>query len=557
MKTLESYATVLVEKTDNGYNGVIVSEDSSRGLYDKGDSIFNRKFHPFPKGTIMQVVIKFTAKRRMVKSVRAYDEDAMVRKSTPKDSIVVPGEDGYSELDRAIDLAIERAGGPDSDLGRKILEELATAPEKVKKSIDKIREPEASKSLDDWVKAMLEEDETEEGMMEEPEGELTPADMSDLVSNVKIEPIPTSGYYVNPEQRLVFNTALGMSLRHPEKAVKLMMVGPSGYGKTTLPRLFAQLTGKRFLRMNCATVRDPEEWFGYREAQDGSTVFVRSQFAQALEKGNLVVVLDEFNRLEPWLHNTLFPLLDDDGATVVHDEQFKIGPGVIVVGTINTGYRYTGTFELDEALMNRFEFILEVGPMPTLEEVKVLIERTNIDEPQAKSIVRMANTLRQNDIICSTRSTLLMANMVTAGLQVREAFETAVVKRIPADMSGETTRKKIVDMVNVEFGPMKDRSLEVDVFEFGSTNPEEQMRIVRHKLTLVLANKGKFEYVRLLQLVRNLNILGPKMSMSSATNFCQDIAEGETKVLELEDAPEYLEEFEAAGVSASYTTVAA
>ena len=153
--------------------------------------------------------------------------------------------------------------------------------------------------------------------------------------------------------------------------------------------------------MNCATIRDPEEWFGFREAKDGSTVFIRSQFAKIIEAGNAVVVLDEFNRLEPWLHNTLFPLLDDDGATVVHDERFAIGEGVIVVGTINSGYKYTGTFELDEALMNRFEFILEVGPMPHAQEVQVLTKRTGVDAATAEQIVKMSNTLRQQEVICS------------------------------------------------------------------------------------------------------------------------------------------------------------
>jgi hypothetical protein len=170
-----------------------------------------------------------------------------------------------------------------------------------------------------------------------------------------------NGYFIDEETRRVFTTAHKMSVGNPDSAIKVMMVGPSGYGKTTVPKLFAQATGMNFYRMNCATVRDPEEWFGYREAVDGSTKFFRSEFAKAIEAGNLVVVLDEFNRLEPWLHNTLFPLLDDDGKTVVHDEEFKIGPNVIVVGTINSGYRYTGTFELDEALLNRFEFIIEVG----------------------------------------------------------------------------------------------------------------------------------------------------------------------------------------------------
>lgn len=272
------------------------------------------------------------------------------------------------------------------------------------------------------------------------------------------------GYYISSEMRLAFTTANKMSNAKPAKAVKLMMVGPSGYGKTTLPWLFSQVTGKEFYRMNCATVRDPEEWFGYREAKAGSTVFIKSEFIKLVEKGNLVVVLDEFNRLEPWLHNTLFPLLDDDGKTVVHDETFAIGPNVIVIATINSGFKFTGTFELDEALMNRFDFVLEVGAMPKTEETKVLVNRSGIEKELAKNIVNVATDLRNMDVVCSTRTTLLIANMVNNGLSLREAFESAVVRRIGRDDASSVERKKAIDLLNVQFGVLTEREVEDDVF---------------------------------------------------------------------------------------------
>lgn len=275
----------------------------------------------------------------------------------------------------------------------------------------------------------------------------------------------STGYYVAPDARLVFSTVHKRSLANPNQVVKLMILGGSGFGKTTLPELFAKATGRELYYMNCASIRDPEEWFGFREAREGSTVFIRSQFINTIEKGNAVVILDEFNRLEPWLHNPLFPLLDHRGKTVVHDEEFTVGQNVVIVGTINTGYRYTGVFELDEALLNRFEFVLEVSAMPVVEEVAVLVQRTGIDEKKAASLVKVANILRQSDVVCSTRTTLNVADMVVAGMDLRQAYENAVVRRIPVDSAGTNQRKAAIDAINSQLGAFQiAKVIEGDVF---------------------------------------------------------------------------------------------
>lgn len=373
---------------------------------------------------------------------------------------------------------------------------------------------------------------------------------------VKKEEVNQVGnYYVSPEARLVFNTVHGMAQARPERAVKVMMKGASGYGKTTLPQKFAEMTGRKFLRMNCASVRDPEEWFGYREAREGSTVFIKSQFAKAIEAGNLVVVLDEFNRLEPWLHNTLFPLLDDAGATVVHDEEFHIGQDVIVVGTINTGFKYTGTFELDEALLNRFQFVLEVGPMPHAEEVKVLCANTGIDDHMASLIVKMSNILRQNEIVCSTRTSLLVASMFRGGMELREAFEFAVVYRIPTDSAGSGLRKQVVDLVNVQLGPMEQRTLTSDLFRVGEPEPVVQEQAVVYSdhehfsyptLTLSKEPGRELLFLALIKQIRALPLLSADgmseytVSLSEGQKLADKVRQGETVVITLARIPAFM-----------------
>lgn len=322
---------------------------------------------------------------------------------------------------------------------------------------------------------------------------------------LKPNTIDLDGYYISQEARLAFSTLAKMSLANPASAVKMMMMGPSGYGKTMLPSLFAKALGKRFMRMNCASIRDPEEWFGYREARNSSTIFIRSQFIEEVEKGDIVVVLDEFNRLEPWLHNTLFPLLDDDGKTEVHGETFALGEGVIIVGTINTGSKYTGIFHLDESLFNRFDLVLEVGPMPHEREVEVLVKRVGVEQQDAEDIVKIANIMRQSDIVCSNRTTLKIAAMVKAGMEIRQAFEVSVIRRLPTDLASNSVRKEVIDQVNAHLGAFSVDQIEWDVFGGGEQTTSTPAASKNDRIVVTLQKSNSVNTVHSLTVIQALS----------------------------------------------------
>jgi hypothetical protein len=212
--------------------------------------------------------------------------------------------------------------------------------------------------------------------------------------------------------------------------------------------------------MNCAAVRDPNDWFFDTEVKTvivngqavPETIFTISEFSERIARGNCVIVLDEFNRLESNMHNTLFPLLDDDGCTRLHHIDFRVGPNVLFIGTVNLGAKFAGTFLLDDALTNRFDMILEVKPIPPGDEIKVLTTRTGIDDGAADQIVSLAALLRENDFVCSTRDTLKISKLVGAGLSVRDAFEFVVILRIPDDENNAPVRKSVVEITNRHLG---------------------------------------------------------------------------------------------------------
>lgn len=251
--------------------------------------------------------------------------------------------------------------------------------------------------------------------------------------------------YVDPEDRVLLETVRVLAQR---KHVAIMMIGPSGYGKTSIPEQMASEWGMKFLRWDCATVRDPEEFFGYRGAfegstmdADGSTLFVESEFTRAIQEGNVVIVLDELNRIDPYISNILFPLLDHAGRTSVAGHEIKIGPNVVFAATINMGYQFTGTFTLDTALTNRFIAKILVDALPEDVERKILMARGGIDERVATQIVKVMKGLRklnksgQLSVDASTRVSIQVAELVGAGLDIRRAMVYVIINGISEDES--------------------------------------------------------------------------------------------------------------------------
>jgi len=254
-----------------------------------------------------------------------------------------------------------------------------------------------------------------------------------------------NGVFFEGSIKMAFETAV--ELTKNDLPVNILMTGPSGYGKTSLPLAFAKLHDMVPFRMNCPIVRDSEEFFGYREARAGDTVFIKSEFTNIIETGNAIVVLDELNRLESWLHNLLFPLLDDDRKTTVHGEKIVVGPNVVFVATINEGFQYTGTFEMDQALRNRMDMTIHVGAMPPAKETKLLMHRIGMEKPTAIKIVKIMREIRklvdagEIDIDASTRTTIKFGKLVKGGMNFANAVKFTITNGLDNSQGKQVSDK--------------------------------------------------------------------------------------------------------------------
>jgi MoxR-like ATPase len=278
-----------------------------------------------------------------------------------------------------------------------------------------------------------------------------------------------NGIWVQPDMRGIFPIA--NNVIELGQHINILLTGPSGYGKTTFFQALADYLEIPLLYVNCATITDTKAWFGTHEARDGSTHFMPSEFTKFIEKGNCVIVLDEANRLEPWLSNSLMPILDHRRQTEVHGRTITAAPGIVFGLTMNIGARYAGVSVVDAAFMNRVDIGAEVeAPPPAIERLildgrygmmksvphtptgRANGERINLGQRDIEAIVSVVNELRQfverneANLDVSTRTSNKVAKLMTWGATIADAFRFVVVFAADVD-----TRKGVLDILAAKF----------------------------------------------------------------------------------------------------------
>lgn len=276
-------------------------------------------------------------------------------------------------------------------------------------------------------------------------------DSGSKVTEVKEEvidpfgPEVVEGFYYDREARMVKHL-IGQALDRNTRSF-IWIKGPSGYGKTTLPRKIAKSLGVDFLLVPCALMSDPEEWYGMRVVEDGSTGFVETDFSRAVQNGNVIILLDEANRIKPWITNSLLQLLDDTRETTVQGRVIKVGQRVVFAMTTNIGYQYAGTDAIDAAFSNRVTASIEVRSLPYDIENKFLLDIHDVKK-DCEEILTIITKMR--DVVSrlglpvdvSTRTSKNVATLVSNGLSVSDAFTLGVINH-----ADDEFRKALIDVV--------------------------------------------------------------------------------------------------------------
>lgn len=216
------------------------------------------------------------------------------------------------------------------------------------------------------------------------------------------------------------------------------LIGGSGYGKTSTAQSVAEKLGLPIYVLDCSTVTGNTEWYVVPSIQKGNTVFELTEFSKMIKQGNAVIVLDEANRVETWISNSLLPILDHRQKTNVYNQEILVGKGLMFFLTSNHGYEYSGTNTLDHALKGRIQGTLKVDAMPSQIEGYIIQKNyPDLDFDDIRMIVKIMNELRKIDdfpVNVSTRTSLFTADWISNGLSLTEAFEITVLNLTPEEL---------------------------------------------------------------------------------------------------------------------------
>jgi MoxR-like ATPase len=176
----------------------------------------------------------------------------------------------------------------------------------------------------------------------------------------------------------------------------LILKGPKGSGKTLAIEQWCGIHGIPMVRENCNSGTDETQLIGSFGMEGNNVHFTLGALPLAIETANThgeaVLVLEEINTLRPQVQSMVFSVADYRKAVECASlgRKFELNKDALlwVIGTMNPGY--AGTYQLNEALRSRFDFI-EVGYMPQLKE-KELLERsfsTPADVEQRRIVARL------------------------------------------------------------------------------------------------------------------------------------------------------------------------
>lgn len=279
-------------------------------------------------------------------------------------------------------------------------------------------------------------------------------DYEDIMNSTPVEFDPSISYGVNANE-LVNKTYIGnievkypcpdintgfyfdnkrwkLLVRNIMKQKNTMLVGPTGAGKTDVVIRICKALNIPCHIYDMGSMQDPlTDLLGSHRLENGTSKFDYAKFVYDIQKPG-VILLDELSRAPQMAANILFPCLDGRRTLPVEiadsssDRTIKVHPECTFIATANIGNEYTGTTDIDEALLNRF-MVIQVDYLPADIEKNILNVRTGVDGESAMKIVTLANTLRarfmNNELskTISTRETLNCAELVCDGFSVIDA----------------------------------------------------------------------------------------------------------------------------------------
>ena len=264
--------------------------------------------------------------------------------------------------------------------------------------------------------------------------------LKDIKKNYKC-PDVEDGFYVHQK-------TWNYLVRNILKKKNTLLLGPTGTGKTDIIIRIAKLLNIELNIYDMGAMIDPlTDLLGTHRIKNGNSVFDYAKFVTDVQKPG-IILLDELSRAPLMTNNILFPCLDHRrtlnieiaGSTDVR--AVKVHPDCVFIATANIGQEYSGTNDIDAALMNRFN-ALQVDYLPQEIEAKILNVSTGVDVEIASKILNVANAIRNAYLVqtiskpISTRETLECAELIVDGFTLKDSINLIFCQKFSKTDSDE------------------------------------------------------------------------------------------------------------------------
>ena len=256
------------------------------------------------------------------------------------------------------------------------------------------------------------------------------------------------GLYYIPDEKAFADRVIDHSVMYPfvlgmqEDEVgtydKIMLVGPTGSGKSTLVEFYCAKVKHPFFRINGRQDMESDAIIGRPWVEDGTMHFHKGEIPKAMEEG-WMVLFDEPWKMPPGIWMTLQRAMERGGILQIDDMPGKLEDKQIVpdprhrlvladnvVGTGDNVDKYGATLIQDSSTLNRIDMVLEVPYLKESVEVKLLMKKyKQIPQKHAKHMIRLLNLLRNGFDQGELSSPASLRNIEAWGRKAIQVFSYA------------------------------------------------------------------------------------------------------------------------------------
>jgi len=227
---------------------------------------------------------------------------------------------------------------------------------------------------------------------------------------------------------------------------RVLLVGHCGVGKTSAIEQIAAHRNQEVRRVNLHGHTTVSDLIGQWIVKGSEVVWIDGIAVQALKNGAWLI-MDEVDFAEPEILAVLHGLLEEGGRLVLSEKNGEVvygEKGFRIFGTANTiganmedRTLYQGTNAMNEAFLDRWDFVYQVGYPEKELEVKILKSRVSeLPNGIAHMIVNIAAEIRDaffKDAVTTTfspRKCLQWAEKIMRYGDMKNAAEVTILNKL-------------------------------------------------------------------------------------------------------------------------------